>query len=345
MGIDMQFYEPEWLQLLWFILILGLLYRFAFSRKRKFLQAFGHPESTRQMMPSHDARAPLWKALWFMVGFTFLSLALAQPQWGQEKKQLKRKGIDLVFVVDTSLSMLAQDVKPSRIEKAKFLMKSFLKHIEGDRVGIVTFAGSGFLQSPLTLDYSAFSLFANSIQVGYIPDAGTNLSDGIQMAIQSLPKDKQKYQAIIVLSDGEAMEGRIEDAIQLAKKIGVRIYTIGLGSTEGEPIPLRSSEGKIGGYKKDEQGQVVITKLNEPLLEQIAKETGGLYFKATPSEAEADLIYRHLQSLGKKELKERVLIEREDRYQIFLAAGIFALLFETLLGEKKKNVQTISLPD
>ncbi len=338
----MQFYKPEYLQFLWLILFLILLYWFASDRKKKLLKAFGESETVNQLISSHAPQKIYWKHVLSIAGTVFLILALAQPQWGQEKKQLKRKGIDLIFVVDTSLSMLAQDVKPSRIEKAKFLMKSFLKHLSGDRVGIVTFAGSGFLQSPLTLDYSAFTLFANSIQVGYIPDPGTNLNDGIQMALRSLPNDKQKYRALIVLSDGEAMEGHIDEAVQTAKKNEVRVYTIGLGTPDGEPIPLKSNDGKVSGYKKDVQGQIVITKLNELLLKNIAKETGALYFPASPSEAEVDLIYQHLQSLGKKELKERVVIEREDRFQSFLIIGFIFLIWEILLGDRKQNAPTIS---
>ncbi len=335
----MQFYEPKWLELLWFLPLLVLAYRFSVKRKKKLMEAFGEEEAIQKLARSHDPGKVRWKFIFSTLGVFLLVIALAQPQWGKEKKQLKRKGIDLIFVVDTSLSMLAEDIKPSRIEKAKFLMKSFLKHLTGDRVGIVTFAGSGFLQSPLTLDYSAFSLFADSIQVGYIPDPGTNLSDGIQTAVKSLPRDQQKQRAIIVLSDGEAMEGQIEDAVQLAKKENVRLYSLGLGTLEGEPIPLRSSGGRTSGYKKDVQGQVVVTKLNESLLQNLARETGGLYFQASPAEAEVDLIHRHLQSLGKKEFKERVVIERDERFQLFLAIALLILVFETLLGDRRQHVE------
>ena len=334
----MQFYKNEALMLGWFIIpLLIAIFIFAGKRKTKLLNLFGQTTTVSKLISFHAPHRFRIKATLVTLSVSMLILALAQPQWGEEKKQLKRKGIDLIFMVDTSLSMLARDVKPSRIEKAKFLMKTFIKHLSGDRVGIVTFAGSGFLQSPLTLDYSAFMLFANSIQVGYIPDPGTNLSDGIQKAVQSFVNDKQKSRAIVVISDGEATDGKIEDATQLAKKEQIRIYTIGTGTKEGEPIPLQSEDGKASGYKRNKQGEVVITKLNEEFLKTLAKETGGLYFQASPSENEVELIYEHLQSLGKKELKERVIIEREDHFQSFLIIGLLLLLFETLLRDGKQN--------
>lgn len=334
----MQFYKSEWLQLLWLILFLAFFFKYVIYQNKKRLSLFGDPVTVQKLMASHDPKKVFWRFTVFLIGLSFLILALAQPQWGEEKKQLKRKGIDLLFVVDTSLSMLAEDIKPNRIEKAKFLMKSFLKHLEGDRIGMITFAGSGFLQSPLTLDYSAFTLFANSLQVGYIPDAGSNLSDGIQMAVQSFPAKSDKYKAIIAMTDGEAMGGNIDEAIQIAKKANVRIYSIGLGTENGDPIPLKSQDGKVSGYKKDMQGQVVMSKLNESLLKKIAKETEGLYFQATPSEAEVDLIYKHMQSLGKKEFKEKVVIEREDRFQFFLVVAWLCFVWEMFLGDRKRHV-------
>jgi len=257
------------------------------------------------------------------------------------KRQIKRKGVDIIFMVDTSLSMLAEDVKPNRLEKSKFLMKAFMDQLKGDRVGIVTFAGTGFLQSPLTLDYSAFSLFANAIFAGYVPDAGTNLSRGLETAIRSFPDSEKKYRALIILSDGESLDGRIEEALKRAKKEKIRIYSIGIGTIDGEPIPLRSKNGKQSGYKKDRQGQIVITKLNEKLLKQIARGTEGLYFTASPSEREVELIYKHLQRIGQQEFKERLIVEREDHFQLFILLGLISLIISNLLSDRKKVYEPV----
>jgi Ca-activated chloride channel family protein len=265
-------------------------------------------------------------------------IALAQPQWGEEKKEMKRKGVEVFFLVDTSLSMLAEDLLPNRLEKVKLEMKSFLKYLKGDRIGIVTFAGSGFIQSPLTLDYDAFLLFADSIQVGHIPDAGTSLSEAIETAVRGFPETKRKNHAVILLSDGEHQEGDVAAAIRSSQEAKIRIYTIGFGTKEGAPIPLRSEEGnKVSGFKKDRNGEVVISKLNEDLLRQIAVETGGLYFPSTPSEREAEWIYQHMQNLEKKEFKQKLAVERENHFQLFLVFALFLFVLEWLVGETKKR--------
>ena len=216
-------------------------------------------------------------------------------------------------------------------------MKSFLREPKGDRVGIVTFAGSGFIQSPLTLDYDAFLLFANSVRVGSIPDQGTSLGEAIQTAVRGFPKSKQKNRAVLLLSDGEHLEGDVQGSIKMAREAGVRIYTIGIGTKEGVPIPLRSERGKVSGYKKDRSGEIVITKLNEPLLRQIANETGGLYLPATPSEREVGWVYQHLQNLEKTQFKERLIVEREAHFQLFLVMAILLLLLETAITETRSE--------
>jgi len=333
----MQFIHPEWFHGFW--LIAGLIFFFIWAekRKRKRLERFGEWSTIKLLIPSHsEVKAWLKKVLLILV-LSLLIFTLTQPQWGETKKQLQRKGIDVMFLVDTSLSMLAEDVVPNRINKAKLEMKALLNELKGDRIGIVTFAGSGFIQSPLTLDYDAFLLFANSIQVGYIPDPGTSLSEAIRIALKAFPKQKAKNQVILLISDGEHHEGDVESAIKLASEAPVRIYTIGTGTKEGAPIPLRSGEGKISGYKKDRAGEIVITKLNEELLTKIAKQTGGLYFPASPSSREIDYIYQHMQNLEKQEFKQQVVVERENHFQIFLIFAITFLSLEMLISEIKKE--------
>ena len=171
-------------------------------------------------------------------------LAFARPQWGDEKRTAQRKGVDIIFMVDTSLSMLAEDIRPNRLEKAKFEIETFIRNLRGDRIGMVTFAGSGFLQTPLTLDHAAFLLFLDAVQVGFLPDPGTSLVQAIHLAIRAFPQKELKYKALILFTDGEDHEGEIEKAIEEAKQANVRIYGIGLGSAEGEPIPLKNEVGK-----------------------------------------------------------------------------------------------------
>lgn len=331
----MHFLYPERLQGFWLVLMVLLFLIWAGQKKAKRLQTFIEPKALPSLTQSHSKSKERMKKVLVLGVLILLVLTLARPQWGEIKREIQRKGVEMIFLVDTSLSMLAEDIGASRTQKAKLEMKSFLKQLKGDRVGIVTFAGSGFVQSPLTLDYDAFVLFANSIQVGYIPDAGTSLSEAIRSAVNAFPKSKQKNHVVIMLSDGEHLEGDVASAIRTAREARVRIYTMGLGTKEGAPIPLRSEQGKVSGYKKDRNGEVVITKLNEELLKQIAEETGGLYFPATPSEREVEWIYQHLQNLEKKEFKQRLVFEREDHFQLFLGFAILLLLVEVLVSDVK----------
>lgn len=331
----MQFLHSEWFQMLWIPAALAVAFLLHERYKRRLLEKFGDLRTISVLTQSHSYGRERIKKSILLLALTALIAALAQPQWGEIKKEVKRKGVEIIFLVDSSLSMLAEDVAPNRMEKAKLTMKSFLHQFKGDRVGIVAFARSGFVQSPLTLDYDAFLIFANSIQVGYIPDAGTSFSEAIRTAIKAFPETKRKHHALVFLSDGEDLEGGVEDAIRQACEAGVRIYTIGIGTEEGSPIPLRSETGKVGGYKKDRAGNVVVTKLNESLLKQMAEETGGLYFRSG-SGREAEWIYRHMQNLEKKEFKNQLIEEREDHFQIFVLLAILLLILESLVSESRK---------
>ena len=333
----MQFQHPEWLYGLWLIPLALLFFWWAGERKRKLVHIFAEESVYKILSRSHsEGKEKIKKGIVIAV-LGLLFITLTQPQWGEEKKEVRRRGVEAIFLVDTSLSMLAEDVPPSRIQKVRLLMKSFLRVLRGDRVGIVTFAGSGFIQSPLTLDYDTFLLFANSIQVGYIPDAGTSLREAIQMATKAFEKSKQKAKVVILLTDGEDLEGDVETALKAAKEAKIKIYAVGIGTKEGAPIPLRGESGKISGYKKDRGGEVVITKLNEDLLTKIANETGGLYVAATPGEKEVDWIYKHIQNLEKNELKQRIVAERENHFQFFLGTALILLILEMLMNETNKE--------
>lgn len=337
----MQFFRPEWFWAFWFVLVVFALFFWAAWKKKKYAINFAQPETLSVLAASHSSTKERLKKALTLCSMAILVLTIAQPQWGETKKEIRRKGVEIIFLVDTSLSMLAEDIAPSRIEKAKLEMKSFLRKLKGDRLGIVTFAGSGFVQSPLTLDYDAFLLFANSLRVGYIPDVGTSLSEAIRTAVKAFPETKKKHQTVVLLSDGEHQEGDVLSAIETAKEAQIRIYTIGLGTSEGAPIPLRSEDNKVSGYKKDRTGEIVITKLNESLLQKIAEETGGLYLAATPGEEEIDWIHDHMEDLEQKQFKQRLIVEREDHFQSFLGGAILLLFLDMLIGEAKRMKKTV----
>ncbi len=338
----MQFYNPEYFLSFWLLPLLIFLFVLAIRRKLNRKRLFGNLK-TIDRISNFSERDWKLRAVAVCLAIVFALFALLRPQWGEEKKKLKRKGVDVIFLLDTSLSMLAADAKPNRIEKAKMEIKSFVKQLKGDRVGLIPFAGSSFLQCPLTLDYAAFFLFLDSVNVGYIPDPGSSLADALNNAIQSFPKDEKKFRVAIVFSDGEFHGEDVEPSLKKALEEGVHIYAAGVGTKEGEPIPLRAGKNKVVGYKKDSSGQVVISKLNAELLSKLANESGGMYFPATPAEREVDLIYQDMQKLGKKEFKEKLLTEKEDHYQGFLFIGLLFLFYLLFTEGRLKKTNSMEI--
>ena len=334
----MQFFKPEYFLYLW--LVPAVLALCIFSHKllqRRLHRLVGDEALLAKLIEGRRKGEWLVRAILITLAVLCFVLALARPQWGDEKRSVQRKGVDIIFLVDTSLSMLAEDIKPSRLGKAKFEIETFIRNLRGDRIGMVTFAGSGFLQTPLTLDHAAFLLFLDAVQVGFLPDPGTSLVQAVQLALRAFPQKELKYKALILFTDGEDHDGGIERAIEEAKQANVRIYTIGLGSPEGEPIPLKNEKGERSGFKKDRSGQMVLTKLNSGVLERLAKETGGIYMPATPGEKEVEVILKHLRGWGEQQFEEKMIVEREDQYQIFLVFGLILLITEMLIRRKDKT--------
>ena len=338
----MQFFKPEYFFYLWIVPAVFVFYFLSQQFMKKRLARLV-PDETLLVKMIEGYRKHEWRLRATLMTLAMLCfiLALARPQWGDEKRSAQRKGSDIIFLVDTSLSMLAEDVKPNRIGKAKFEIEAFIRNLRGDRVGMVTFSGSGFLQTPLTLDHAAFLLFLDAVQVGFIPDPGTSLLQAIQLAIRAFPQKELKYKALILFSDGEDHEGSIEQAIEAAKKAEVRIYTIGLGTKEGDPIPLKNEKGERSGFKKTRGGQMVITRLNQPLLERLAKETGGIYLPATPGEKEVEVILKHLRSWGEQQFEEKVIVEKEDQYQGFLLLGFLFIILEMLIRRRDSKIAAL----
>lgn len=334
----MQFFRPEYFLYLWLVPAVLVFYLFSHKLWQKRVHRLVQDETLlSKLIEGHRKNEWLVRAIFMTLAVLCFVLALARPQWGDEKRTVQRKGADIIFMIDTSLSMLAEDIKPNRLEKAKFEIEAFIRNLRGDRVGMVTFAGSGFLQTPLTLDHAAFLLFLDAVQVGFLPDPGTSLFQAINLAIRAFPQKELKYKALLLFTDGEDQEGGIEKAIGAAKQANVRIYCIGLGTAEGEPIPLKNEKGERSGFKKDRGGQMVLTRLNQPLLERLAKETGGIYLPATPGEKEVEVILKHLRGWGEQQFAEKMIVEREDQYQPFLILALIFLAAEMLVRRKNKN--------
>jgi len=329
--------SPVYLNFLLFIPALAVFFIFIGIQRRKKIERFGDASLVEKLSFSKShARENLRKVL-IVIVLSFLILALARPQIGAKLTMAKRYGVDILVAVDTSSSMLAQDIKPNRMEKAKLEISSFIDKFKGDRVGILTFAGDSFMQCPLTLDYGAAKMFLSVIEPGIMPKPGTAIGEAISSAVKGFSKKERKYKVMVLLTDGEDHDTNPIGAANEAKKDGIIIYTIGIGTKKGEPIPIIDQAGNISGYKKDKRGEVVMTRLGEETLRKIAMITGGKYYHATAGEFELDKIYDDIARMEKKELSDRLFTEYEDRFQSFLGIAFILLCIEFIIGDRKKK--------
>ncbi len=332
----MHFARAEYLQFLWLIPALGLFFAWSVRNRRRRLEKLVSPTLAPRLTSEFSRGKAVLRVLLLLGAFTFLVLALARPQWGMRMETVHRRGVDIIVALDTSYSMNAEDVAPSRLTKAKAEIRSLLRRLRGDRVGLVTFAGSAIVSCPLTLDYGAVSMFLDAASTESIPDPGTSLAAAIATADAAFIAKERKYKVLIIVTDGEDLEGQIESAVDKAKEAGVVIYTIGIGTPEGRPIPVRDAKGDVVEYLKDPGGQVVISRLGEKALAEIAGRTGGRYFRATTAEGELDDLYEDVSRMEKKELESGLYQNFEDRYQYPLTLAVLLLALEIWMTERRK---------
>lgn len=332
----MQFAKPEYLNLLWGVVALAGFLTWSLWRRRKRLERLIAP-SLLPMLTEDFSRAKAILRVLLLIGFfAFAILALSRPQWGTRAETVRRKGVDIIVALDTSYSMNAEDVAPSRLAKARSEVRSLISHLRGDRVGLISFAGEALVLCPLTLDYGAATLFLDVANTENVPEPGTSLASAIVAADSAFVAKEKKFKVLVIVTDGEDLQGQLDEAISKAKDAGVITYTIGVGTPEGRPIPVRDAKGDVVEYRKDPDGQVVISSLDERSLARIATETGGRYFRATTSEGELDEIYGEVSSLDKKEFESKLIQNLEDRFQYPLAAAIICLVATIWITERRK---------
>lgn len=317
--------------------LLIVFYWFVFRMKKKAKERFGNLALIEKLSLSFSPTKQRRKVDLMLLGVLFLLFSLARPQVGTKLTLMKREGVDIVIAMDVSLSMLAEDIKPNRLEKAKQEINGLISRMKGDRVGLVAFAGVSFIQCPLTLDYSAAKMFLDIIDINLIPQPGTAIGDAIRTSIRAFNQKERKYKVLILLTDGEDHDSDPLGAAEEASKEGIRIYTIGIGSVQGEPIPIKDNRGQVTGFKKDKEGSVIVSKLDEVTLQKIALTTGGKYYHATSGEMELDKIYDEISKMEKKELEGKLLTQYEDRYQYFLLLSVILLTVEFLLSDRRSK--------
>jgi Ca-activated chloride channel family protein len=332
----MDFAQPHWL----FIGVLAcigliLLFRFMQKRRQAALERFAAHQLIDRLTRNVSGNRRRYKNILLLFAVFMCFTALARPQYGFQWVDIKRKGIDLLFALDTSKSMLAEDIKPNRLKRAHLAILDFVQQLEGDRVGLLPFAGSSYLMCPLTLDYEAFEDSLSAITPGIIPRGGTNIAAVIDMAVETL-NNAANHKILIILTDGENLEGNAIKAAEEAAKQGLTIYTVGVGTSEGELIPITEEDGK--GFIKDQQGNFVTSRLDEKSLATIAEKSNGLYVPLGSGGEGLETIYQQkLALIPKEELAERRHKLPIDRFEWPLAAGLFFLVLELLIGERKKT--------
>jgi Ca-activated chloride channel homolog len=330
-----RFAHPEALFLLALVPILAALAFLASRLRLRALRRFGNPALLEKLSEGISPAKRSWRPVVTGLAIVFTVLALANPQIGTRLEELKQEGIDLFIALDVSMSMKAEDIRPNRLEKSKLEIRNLIGRLRGDRIGLVVFAADAFTQFPLTTDYSAANLFLDAVDVTSVPTPGTNIGAAITRAMESFNPDEPTTKVIVIITDGESTEGEAIEAAEEAAKQGILLYTIGLGSPAGAPIPVYGPDGRQTDFKRDRAGNIVVTKLDELSLERIADIGGGKYFRGTSAEDELEEIHTSIDALQKREFGVKQFTDYEDRFQIALAIALALLASEIFLSEKR----------
>ena len=336
-----RFAHPDLLYLLLVIPLLVLFYIVTMRHKKKAIIEFGNPDLLAMLMPLRSTRRVTLKFVLILIALFFVILGVAGPQFGSKLQQVKKEGVELIIALDVSNSMLAQDIKPSRLDAAKQAISRMVEKLNNDKIGLIVFAGDAYVQLPITTDYSSAKLFLGGINTDIVPVQGTAIGRAIDLAAKSFTPDTEASKAIIIITDGENHQ---DDAVLAAKKArekGIYVHTVGMGLAQGGPIP---EKGNPGQYMKDGNGNVVISKLDEETLKAIAKSGEGLFVRASNSNVGLNTLLDEINRMDKTLLEEQVFSDYAEKYQYFILFGLlFVLLDFIVLGRKNKNLLKIDL--
>ena len=333
----LRFENPQYLYWLLIIPVLVAVYVLIRLWNKRQFNRFASIKLRGYLVPMFSNARANTKFVIFNLIIALLIVGAANLQSGSKMEKVKREGIDLFLCVDISNSMHAEDIAPNRLERSKQAISKLISKLGGDRIGIIVFAGNAYVQLPITTDYSAAKMFLSTVDTDLIPTQGTEIGRAIELAIKSFGENEHN-KAIVIISDGEDHEnGDAVKAAQEAAKNGIKIYTIGMGLDEGAPIPLYNKYGKRTGYKKDKDDNIIITKLDDNILRQIAEIGDGLYVRASNSNVGLDKIYEDINKTEKSEIESSVFTDYEDQFQWFVGAAILLLILEIMLSSGKKE--------
>jgi len=345
---SMEMFRFENSGFLWGLLIIPILtVFFIWSRiaRKRALRRFGDDEIMKFLMPFASKNRPRFKFFILMLALAFIILGIARPQYGSKLKKVKREGVELIIALDVSNSMLAEDIQPNRLDRSKLAISRLVDKLKNDKIGLIVFAGDAYTQLPITGDYNSAKLFLNSVSTQIVPKQGTAIGAAIGLGMRSFTSSSKANKAIIVITDGENHE---DDAISAAKNAvenGIVVHTIGMGLPQGSPIPVLRNGVKE--YLKDNRENVVITKLNETMLEQIAAAGNGIYVRANNAQVGLNTLFDEINKLEKTEMESLVYSDYEDQFQYFFAIGMLLILIEFVILERKnrylKNIKLFAV--
>jgi Ca-activated chloride channel family protein len=325
------FAQAQYLVLILLIPFFFILQALVLKLRRRRIRRFGDEELVRQLMPSYSVSRVWVKLTLFSIGFFFFVIGLSRPQIGAKLKEHETKGAEIMIALDVSNSMLAEDYSPNRLERAKLAISRLVDKLRDDRIGLIVFAGNSFVQLPITTDYVSAKMFLNTISTESVPIQGTAIGEAINTAIRSFSAQSEKSRAIIIITDGENHEDDPVAAAAQAAEMGVRVFTIGVGSPEGKPIPMD------GGLLKDRDGNIVVTRLDESVLQEVAKAGNGLYVRAGNSEFGLNPIIDDIRRMEDERYSSIVFEEFDEQFMYFMAIALFFFVLEMLVGDRRSK--------
>ncbi len=328
--------HPEFIYLFALLPVFIICFMLMKRWKKNALKRFGDTNIIRKLFPDVSITRPSLKFVLLMFGFSLLAAAVCGPLIGSKLEEVKRKGADIIIALDVSNSMKAEDIRPNRLERSKQAISKLIDNLQGDRIGLVVFAGDAYMQLPITTDYGAAKLFLSTIEPDIVPRQGTAVGAAIELSASAFTDSSRKHSAIIVITDGENHEDDAVDAAKKAAESGIKVYTIGMGSPEGAPIPIYNNGARVG-FRQDNNGQTVLTKLDATALQEIAEAGKGKFVRASNSDDGLDIILKEINALDKKEFQAKMFTDYENQFQYFLGAALLFFILEFLLGEKKSK--------
>lgn len=330
-----QFDEKIYFYLLAIIPVMLVLFILHQIWKKRTQKKFADSSLFKRLTPNRSSFKSTLKLMFFLLGIALLTLGLVNPKIGTKLETVKREGVDIVFAVDVSKSMLAEDIAPNRLEKAKRLVSEIINQLASDRIGIIAYAGQAFPQLPITTDYGAAKMFLQNMNTDMLTSQGTAINEAIELATTYYDDEEQTNRVLFIISDGEDhSEGTTLKAVDDAIEEGIQIFTIGVGKSKGAPIPIKRN-GVVESLKKDRQGEVVITKLNETVLQDIASEGDGEYINGSNTSDAVEQIKEILLQMDKTEFEAKQFAEYKDQFQWFLGGGLLFLFLDVFILDKK----------